>query len=167
MTAVRVKPSRLLTASILISIMTCPVPVRCEPAPGFNLPLLSGSGSLSMDSLRGSVVYVDFWASWCGPCRQSLPLYDEMASRMPRESFNLVAINLDEHQEDATSFLETHPVSYVVLHDPAGVSAAEWQIKAMPSSFLVAQDGKIVREWAGFKKSHLKEIEDEIHLLLE
>jgi thiol-disulfide isomerase/thioredoxin len=138
-----------------------------DAAPGFSLPLLSGSGTINLGELRGYAVYVDFWASWCGPCRRSLPLYEALNQRLPSERFRLVAINLDERREDALLFLQDHPVTYDVAFDPTGESAATWNIKAMPSSFLVGPDGSVVREWAGFEPSHLEEIESEIWSIIK
>jgi len=146
----------------LVGVLTLPRASPADPAPGFSLPLLSGDGVVELGELRGYVVYVDFWASWCGPCRRSLPLYESLHQRLPNDRFRMVAINLDERREDALLFLQDHPVSYDVVFDPAGKSAAAWNIKAMPSSFLVGPDGTVVREWAGFQASHLEEIESEI-----
>ena len=89
-----------------------------------------------------------------------------MQQELPADDFSVVAINLDENREDAEQFLARHPVSYTVLLDPAGKSAEEWRIKAMPSSFLLDAEGRIVRSWAGFKPGHLEEIRDEIIGLL-
>ena len=135
--------------------------------PGFQLPERGSDRMVSLQDFQGQVVYVDFWASWCGPCRQSLPLYEEMSDEFPADQFQLVAINLDEVREDAELFLERHPVSYTVLLDPAGATAQEWAIQAMPSSFLLGRDGTVVKSWAGFKPSHIDEIRDEIQKLLE
>jgi len=138
-----------------------------DSTPGFDLPRLQGNEKVSLADLRDKVVYLDFWASWCGPCRESLPLYEQMASSLAGQPFVLIAINLDENRDDAQRFLQNHPVSYSVLSDPAGLSAADWQIKAMPTSFLLDRDGTIVRQWAGFRPSHIEDIENEIRALLE
>ncbi len=111
-------------------------------------------------------MYVDFWASWCGPCRKSLPLYEEMQASFPANSFRIIAINLDEEREDALHFMESHPVSYTVLLDPEGATASQWQIRVMPSSYLLDTNGVIVKAWAGFELSHIEEIENEIRALL-
>ena len=165
-------PSRsLITLTLLPLLATLalvfPKQGLGDPAPGFSLPLLSGSGLISLSELEGKTVYIDFWASWCGPCRQSLPLYEVMNESLPQDKFRLVAINLDENRDDALRFLEQHPVSYIVAFDPEGVSASSWGIKAMPSSFLVNPRGEIVKEWIGFHPSHIEEIEDEIRSLIE
>lgn len=152
---------------LLASLPRAPLASEGQTAPAFDLPHLDGGTAVTLTQLRGKVVYVDFWASWCGPCRESLPLYEQLSSRLPADAFQLVAINLDEKRADAVEFLERHPVSYMVLFDPAGESAAAWQITAMPSSFLVGPGGNIVRRWAGFRSSHIEEIEHAIRALLD
>jgi len=156
---------------LLFGLLASPVEVyAAEPgdtAPEFALPELGSDRSVALLELRGKVVYLDFWASWCGPCRKSLPLYEKLKADFPADSFLLVAINLDENREDAVRFLEKHPVSYPVLMDPGGSSALAWQIKAMPSSFLLDENGSVVKGWAGFEPSHIEEIRDEINALLD
>ncbi len=135
-------------------------------APGFELPTLNNDQQVKLEDLRGKVVYVDFWASWCGPCRKSLPLYESMYSRFQGDRFEILAINLDEDRRDAEGFLEKHPVSYTILLDPAGITASQWQIQAMPSSFLLDANGMAIRSWAGFTPAHLEEIQHEIRTAL-
>jgi thiol-disulfide isomerase/thioredoxin len=163
---------RTLAATTFYSFLTAfllflPGQAYPDQAPGFSMPLLDGNGSVSLSELEGKTVYIDFWASWCGPCRQSLPLYEAMNQSLPQDKFHLVAINLDESRKDALRFLEQHPVSYTVGYDPEAISASSWGIRAMPSSFLIDPNGEIVKEWAGFQPSHMKEIEDEIRSLVE
>jgi len=137
-----------------------------KEAPGFQLTALKTGQVMSLAEFRGKVIYLDFWASWCGPCRKSLPLYEKMKSEFSPEKFQIVAINLDENRDDAVRFLDKHPVSYTVLLDPAGTAASLWQVRAMPTSFLLDIDGRVVQSWAGFYPSHLGEIEDAIRSTL-
>jgi len=152
-------------------VLLIPLPgfssVQGDEAPPVMLPALESGQAISLADFQGKVIYLDFWASWCGPCRQSLPLYEQMKSEFPAEAFEIVAINLDESRDDAVRFLEDHPVSYTILMDPAGKSASQWQIQAMPTSFLLDSDGRIIRSWAGFNSSHLDEIENEIRTTLQ
>ncbi len=137
-----------------------------EAAPGFQLPQIDGSARLDLQEFRGRVTYVDFWASWCGPCRQSMPLYESLQAEFSREDFAIVAINVDEFQADAEQFLAAHPVSYTVLMDPSGDTASRWQIKVMPSSFLLDDKGKIIKAYAGFEPEHIETIRHDIQTLI-
>jgi thiol-disulfide isomerase/thioredoxin len=138
-----------------------------QPAPPLELPSLDGGEIVSLTDFEGKVVYVDFWASWCGPCRQSLPLYEAMSKRLSAEQFQILAINLDEDRKDAERFLQRHPVSYEVLFDPDAVSAEAWSVPVMPSSFLVDASGRIAKTYMGFEPSHIEIIENDIKARLE
>ncbi|HKX56944.1 MAG TPA: TlpA disulfide reductase family protein [Xanthomonadales bacterium] len=133
---------------------------RGESPPGFTLPSLDGATNTTLDDYRGQWVYVDFWASWCGPCRQSLPLYEALFQEYASQDLQILAINLDETREDATGFLAKHPVTYTVLWDPAGNTPREWNLKVMASSYLLDPAGKLVKVWAGFEETHIQEIRD-------
>jgi thiol-disulfide isomerase/thioredoxin len=137
-----------------------------DDAPQLVLSEMKSGESTSLEEFTGKVVYLDFWASWCGPCRKSLPEYERMMKELPGDRFAIIAINLDENRDDAVRFLENHPVSYTVLMDPAGDTASQWQIRAMPSSFLLDTSGRVIRSWAGFKPAHIADIKNEIDLLL-
>lgn len=138
-----------------------------EPAPTLTLPLLGDGSIVRLSDFKGKVVYIDFWASWCGPCRQSLPLYESLYRDLASDHFQILAVNLDEHLDDAMNFLERHPVSYPVLLDPAGDSARAWSVLAMPTSYLVDAQGRLAYIYVGFEISHLEKIEHDIESLLE
>jgi len=137
------------------------------PAPSLVLPLLGDGREVRLSDFKGRIVYVDFWASWCGPCRQALPLYEELHKRLPADRFQLLAVNLDEDAGDAENFLTLHPVSYPVLFDPLGNSARAWSVTAMPSSYLVDFDGTLAHIYIGFEASHIGDIEHDIKTLLD
>ena len=96
-----------------------------DPAPDFTLPDATGK-PFTLSGLRGQFVYVDFWASWCGPCRQSFPWMNQLSQRTRNAALNVVAINVDENRADAATFLRQLPASFTVLYDPAGTVAREW-----------------------------------------
>jgi len=138
-----------------------------DPAPVLVLPLITDGSTMRLSDLRGKVVYIDFWASWCGPCRQSLPLYESLYTNLASEHFLILAVNLDENRDDAERFLKNHPVSYPVLLDPSGDSAREWSLSVMPSSYLVDAQGRLAYIYVGFEMSHMEKIEHDIKELLE
>lgn len=138
-----------------------------EPAPNLALPLITDGSIVRLSDLKGKVVYIDFWASWCGPCRQSLPLYESLYKNLVSEHFQILAVNLDEQRDDAERFLKNHPVSYPVLLDPSGDSAREWSLSVMPSSYLVDAQGRLAYIYVGFEMSHMDKIEHDIKELLE
>ena len=131
------------------------------PAPGFALPLQDGK-VYRLDAARGKVVYVDFWASWCGPCRRSFPWLNAMQAKYGAQGFEVVGVNLDQARADAEQFLAQTPARFRIAFDPAGTSAKEYAVKGMPSSVLVGADGRVVLTHAGFREDERAELEAKI-----
>ena len=125
-------------------------------APDFKLP--SGSDAVQLSQYRGKVVYLDFWASWCGPCRQSFPFMNTMQARYGGEGLQVVAINLDVKPADVRKFLAVNPATFAVAYDPEGHTPRLYGVKAMPSSFLIGRDGRLALSHSGFVR------EDEVAL---
>ncbi len=159
--------TRLVLLLVTIGIYDIALPATPgHEAPATILPDIRSGEMLRLSDLKGNVVYVDFWASWCPPCRQSLPLYEAMQKRMGNDRFQILAINLDEERGDAEHFIKRHPVSYEILLDPSGNSARDWGVTAMPSSYLVDPGGIIKNVYFGFEPSHIEVIEHDIKTLL-
>jgi len=129
-------------------------------APEFNLP--TASANVSLQQLRGKVVYVDFWASWCVPCRESFPWMASMSEKYRSQGLTVVAINLDKNRDAADAFLEKFTSPFTVAFDPAGRTAERFNVQAMPSSFLISRDGVIAWTHEGFEPSQSKDIEERI-----
>ena len=129
-------------------------------APAFVLP--GRGGDVSLAALKGKVVYVDFWASWCGPCRASFPWMAGLAERQRSKGLEIVAINLDKDRALADAFLQEHPASFKVAFDPAGKTAESYEVAAMPTSFLIGKDGRILLRHAGFDLRRTAELEKQI-----
>ena len=138
-----------------------------KPAQAFELPVFgSESRHVALESLRGKVVLLDFWASWCGPCRQSFPLYEKLHGELPAQDFALLAINLDEMAEGPAAFLFEHPVSYTSLADPAGEVAKKCGLIGMPTSFVIDRDGIVHSRHTGFKPQDIDAVRGEIRELI-
>ena len=119
-----------------------------QRAPDVALNDLPGVAKLS--DLRGRFVYVDFWASWCGPCRLSFPWLATLQARHKREDLTVLAINLDKNRRDAERFLKFQPATFAVAYDPSGESARLFELKTMPSSYLIGPDGQVLYTHRGF-----------------
>jgi thiol-disulfide isomerase/thioredoxin len=134
-----------------------------EPVPAFDLPVFDAVHThIASSSLRGKVVLIDFWASWCGPCRQSFPLYDRLRAEMPARDFTLLGINLDEMIDGPRAFLEEHPVHYTSVADPTGDVARAFGLIGMPSTFLVDRNGIVRAHHTGFKPKDIDALRKEI-----
>lgn len=134
-----------------------------QPAPNFKLP--THKSEVSLSSYRGKVVYVDFWASWCEPCRKSFPWMSEIQERYGKE-LKVIAINLDQNRDDAIGFLKKLNPKFTVAFDPDGKIAEAYQVKGMPSSYLIDRNGRIVASHVGFRGSDKEKLESHIEKLI-
>ncbi len=105
---------------------------------------------MSLERYRGHVVYLDFWASWCGPCRASFPWMAKLAAAHASDSLVVIAVNLDKDRALADAFLAQHPAPFTIAFDASGKTAEAFQVSAMPTSFLIGRDGTILMRHAGF-----------------
>jgi thiol-disulfide isomerase/thioredoxin len=135
------------------------------PAPPIALRTPSGDG-VSLAPLRGRVVYVDFWASWCTPCRRSFPWMNEMQARYAKDGLVIVGVNVDKRPADAERFLRDTPASFTIAFDGEGKAPAAYDVKAMPSSFLIDRHGIVAVVEEGFHDEHLNDLEARIRALL-
>ncbi len=149
----------MLSPRILLALCLC-LPLWAQaagvavgqPAPAVNLAALP-EGTVSLEALRGKVVYLDFWASWCGPCRVSFPQLDAIRQELGDQGFEVLAISVDEEKADAMGFLAELPVSYLVAHDPSGATPSAWGILGMPTGYLIDREGVVRDIHQGYKKS--------------
>jgi thiol-disulfide isomerase/thioredoxin len=137
-----------------------------ETAPHFSGTAINTGQHIDLADFRGKVVFIDFWASWCPPCLDSLPAYDRMRQEIGTEEFEIIAVNVDEDTGDGLSFLEAHPVSYPVLADPNGDIGIPWGIRTLPRSFLLDREGRIVARHKRFKRGDEIRLQQDIIELL-
>ncbi|MGH8249337.1 MAG: TlpA family protein disulfide reductase [Steroidobacteraceae bacterium] len=119
-------------------------------APDFTLANRAG-GELSLSGLRGQVVLINFWASWCGPCRQEFPALDQIYARYKPMGFTLVAINVESEKADAERFLGMQKVSFPILFDPDNRVSGSYGVSAMPTTVLVDRQGRVRWQHRAFK----------------
>jgi thiol-disulfide isomerase/thioredoxin len=134
-------------------------------APAFTLPTQTAAVTLS--DLRGKVVLVDFWASWCGPCRQSFPWMNEMHEKYHSQGMEIIAINVDQEAALAAEFLTALPANFTVAFDPEGKTAEAFNVMGMPSAYLIDQTGKIHSQHIGFHNDQKTAYEAAIASLLK
>lgn len=137
-----------------------------QPAPQFTLPTLQQDQPTELRQYVGKVVYLDFWASWCAPCRISFPLLDKLHEKLNAQGFEVVAVNLDEDKANAEKFLKTFPVGFTVLRDAKGEWADQFVVESMPTSFIIDKQGVVQNIHHGFASDDIKELEEKITKLL-
>ncbi len=132
------------------------------------LTLTSTSAATSVDltQLRGKVVYLDFWASWCGPCRQSFPWMQAMQDTYAKQGLTIVAVNLDADRADAEKFLQLFHPSFDVRFDPQGDMAEQFKVKAMPTSVVIDRHGAVRYTHLGFRPIDRETYEKQLREIL-
>ena len=120
-----------------------------------------------LQSLQGKVVLVDFWASWCAPCRRSFPWMNEMQQRHAARGLVVLAVNVDRERSLADEFLREVPVAFRLEYDPSGALAEQFHVQAMPTSFLIDRRGALRVRHAGFREAQRADRELQIQQLLE
>jgi len=151
-------------AGILIFGVLTQMPAQATKASNFNLRGISST--VNLGNYRGRVVYLDFWASWCTPCRKSFPWMNAMQKQYGKYGFEVVAVNLDENRELANQFLKQTPANFTVAFDPSGKTAESYSVDVMPSSFLIDRKGELVAIHKGFRQVDSAALEKEIRQLL-
>jgi peroxiredoxin len=136
-----------------------------QEAPDFVLKSASGA-NMRLSEYRGNVVMINFWATWCGPCRQEMPLLDDLYSRYERVGFSLLGVNIDDDSSRAMEMAEELGVSFPVLFDERKEVSKLYQVEAMPVTVLVDREGKVRHVHLGYKPGYEEKYLTEIRSLL-
>jgi thiol-disulfide isomerase/thioredoxin len=130
------------------------------------LEVMDSKQNLSLSQYKGKVLYVDFWASWCGPCAKSFPFLNELHQQLKDQGLQIVGVNLDENVDDAKAFLAKYPASFSVMADTGKQCAKDFDVKAMPSSYIIDRKGIVHHIHLGFRPGEAKELRDLVEKLL-
>ncbi len=138
-----------------------------EPAPDFSLPTFPDDSTVSLADLKGRVVLLDFWATWCPPCRKSFPWMDEMNLRYKDDGLSIVAVSVDKKRGLIEKFIKQMEPDFTIAHDPTGAVAKTYKLRGMPSSYLIDRSGQLVKVHMGFRSKDKAKLEANIKTLLD
>ncbi|MGB5278307.1 MAG: TlpA disulfide reductase family protein [Gammaproteobacteria bacterium] len=155
----------LLLVCVWLSLVTATGFAAHTQAPSIQLPAITGDVDLSQR--RGKVVYLDFWASWCEPCRESFPWMAKLKDKYGNQGLEVIAVNLDKERAKADAFLETMEINFIVAFDPVGETASKYELRGMPGSYLIGRDGNIHASHLGFRHKDKEKLESAIQRLLQ
>ncbi len=135
-------------------------------APTCNVRKMDTDESLNLQRYHGKVVYVDFWASWCGPCVKSFPFMNQLYRELNDQGLEVLGINLDENIDDASAFLAKHPAEFTIAVDPDKTCPKDFGVHGMPTSYLVDRHGMIRLVHLGFRPGEASLLRTRIEQLL-
>lgn len=124
------------------------------------------ASQFDLQSYAGRVVYMDFWASWCGPCLQSFPWMQEMQAKYADQGLTVIAVNVDQDAERAEEFLHEVGHNFAIVMDPNGEVARKYDLRGMPTSFLIDRDGQLIEAHTGFRQKDRADLEEQIRKAL-
>lgn len=137
-----------------------------QPVPACQLTSLDGGQSYDLQQLKGKVVYVDFWASWCASCAKSFPYLNQLHNTFKDKGLQVVGINTDENSQDAKAFLNSHPAQFAVTADVSKQCATNFAMEAMPSTYLIDKKGIMRYVHLGFRAGETADLQQKVEQLL-
>lgn len=142
-----------ISAATGLGLMLCALNASAvdvgEPAPAFQLPA-ANSPSTALADFTGKVVLVNFWATWCGPCREEIPALMKMRAELGNQGFEVIGINIDKEREKAAQFAQRLAIDYPVVFDERQDVINQYKVKSMPTSYLVDRDGTVRQVFYGY-----------------
>ena len=153
-----------IAAALALALPALAVP-GAAPAPAFTLAS-NGGGPLSLSQYKGQVVMINFWASWCGPCRQEMPLLESIYRKYRQMGFTLLGVNVEPDTQAANEWLKQTPVSFPILYDKDSKVSKLYEVAGMPSTVLIDRSGKLRMLHRGYKSGDENEYLDSIRALI-
>lgn len=149
--------AKIITHLLVIMLISFSSISHAQKAPAFSLA--GDKGQIKLSQYRNQVVYLDFWASWCKPCRKSFTFMNDMQERYGKKGLKIIAVNLDNNRSDAAGFLKKHPAKFAIAYDPDGKTPGLYNLKVMPTSYLIDKRGNLIKVHKGFKENHANKLE--------
>lgn len=160
---------RMLVALVLLWVVGCsrePTPEEPREAPDFSLSNIDGE-PVHLDTYRGKVVLLDFWATWCPPCRVAIPHLVELQEKYRPDGFIVLGMNMDKNPEDLADFMSRQTINYPTLRVDDATKTAYGGVISIPQAFLIDRKGMIRKKYMGFTMETAKDMEQNIQVLLE
>jgi cytochrome c biogenesis protein CcmG/thiol:disulfide interchange protein DsbE len=161
---------RHLSGLAFAATLVLSLSARAEVKPGQAAPDFDGATlsqqSLKLSSLRGKVVLLDFWASWCEPCKKELPLLSQLAPRLRQKGIEIVAVNIDDDKKNAEDFVRAKGIRLTVVSDGSKKIVGRWEPPKMPSSFVIDKSGVVRAINGGFEPGDESKLEAQLLALV-
>ena len=138
---------------------------RGDAPPAIDMPDQTGE-KVELAALKGKVVIVDFWASWCGPCKEEMPVLEALNEKFATQGLVIVGVSIDSSPKKMNKFLKGTPVSFRIVHDRKLVVANRYEPETMPTSYFIGRDGMVRYVHEGFDKGDAAGIEARVKVLL-
>ncbi|MBN2209665.1 MAG: TlpA family protein disulfide reductase [Candidatus Coatesbacteria bacterium] len=146
----------LLTALLTALLLAEEAGPVAKAAPEFTLKDVKTGKPVSLSDFKGKVVLIDFWATWCIPCRKAMKFYEELFREKHKEGLVILTISIDQREDKVADFLKKRPVSFPVLHDPDKTLMEKYGVLRIPTTFVIDKDGKIQNKYVGIVEKVLK-----------
>jgi len=159
---------KVIAASVAALSLSLPVlagPSSSGPAPAFTLASRAGQ-DVSLAQYKGNVVMINFWASWCGPCRQEMPLLESIYKKYNKMGFTMLGVNVEPDSNAANDWLKATPVSFPILYDRDSKVSKLYDVAGMPSTVIIDRSGKLRVLHRGYKPGDENEYLDSIRTLI-
>jgi len=154
-----------IAAALSVSLPALAGPSAAAPAPAFTLASRAGQ-DVSLTQYKGNVVMINFWASWCGPCRQEMPLLESIYKKYNKMGFTMIGVNVEPDSNAANEWLKATPVSFPILYDRDSKVSKLYDVAGMPSTVIIDRNGKLRVLHRGYKAGDENEYLDSIRTLI-
>lgn len=154
-----------LLATLLVTTLLCTPALAADPAPSFRLQSMAGN-EVSLADYRGQVVMINFWATWCAPCRQEMPLLEQMHKKYKPLGFTLLGVNVEPDSTLAADWLKATPVTFPILFDTQSEVSKLYDVSGMPSTVIVDRKGNLRWLHRGYKPGDENKYLDQVRALV-